>query len=102
MKHFKKIRIEMIVEEAVAEAMIEQIQDAGAKGYTQIHDVSGSGNRGVRLGDPVSGVGGNVQLIVVADAAIAETIIEEGHRLLEHYAGIIMSSEVEVLRDEHF
>jgi hypothetical protein len=43
-----------------------------------------------------------VLIIVIAAQDTALRIVEAARPILEHYAGIIVMSDVEVIRDEHF
>lgn len=99
--HPKK-RVEIVVEAARAPAVIEAIDRAGARGYTVVPNVSGKGNRGVRDEAHFSDVFRNVLIIVVAAEDIASRVVERSQALLEDYAGIVVVSDVEVVRDEHF
>jgi nitrogen regulatory protein PII len=99
---YRKKRIEITVEAARARAIIEMIESVGAKGYTLVSEVSGKGNRGVRNDAHLSDVFRNVMIIVIAAEEIASRIIEQSPGLLENYAGIVVVSDVEVIRDEHF
>lgn len=99
---YRKKKIEIIVEAARARAIIEMIEDAGAKGYTVVPDVSGKGNRGVRDEAHLSDVFRNMLIIVIAAEEVASRIVEQSQSLLENYAGIVVVSEVEVVRNEHF
>jgi nitrogen regulatory protein PII len=98
----RKKRIEIVVEAARVPAVIEMIEDAGAKGYTVVANVSGKGNRGVRGEAHLSDVFRNMLIIVIAAEEIASRIVERSQALLENYAGIVVVSDVEVVRDEHF
>ena len=98
----RKKKIEIVVEAARARAITEMIEDAGAKGYTVVPDVSGKGNRGVRDEAHLSDVFRNKLIIVIAAEEIADRIVEQSQALLENYAGIVVVSDVEVVRDEHF
>ena len=99
---YRKKKIEIVVEAARARAVIEMIEDAGAKGYTVVPDVSGKGNRGVRDEAHLSDVFRNMLIIVIAAEEIASQIVEQSQALLENYAGIVVVSDVEVVRNEHF
>ena len=99
---YLKKKIEIIVEAARARAILEMIEAAGAKGYTIVPSVSGKGNRGIRDDAHLSDVFRNVMIIVVAAEDIARCIVEQSQPLLENYAGIVVVSDVEVIRDEHF
>lgn len=102
MRLHPKKRVEIVVEAARAPAVIEAIDEAGAKGYTVVPNVSGRGNKGVRDEAHLSDVFKNVLIIVVAAEAIAARVVERTQALLEDYAGIVVVSDVEVVRDEHF
>jgi len=102
MQRFPKKRIEIIAEEAVLPRLLRAIEDSGAKGHTLIESVSGQGNRGRRTVDAISGVAGNILVLVVADERIAEALIPACHEVLRNYAGVVLVSDVEVLRDQHF
>jgi len=97
-----KKKIEIVVEAARAKAMIATIERAGAKGYTIVPEVSGKGNRGVRDEAVLSDVFRNVLIVVIAAEEVATRIVEASNAVLEHYAGIIVVSDVEVVRNEHF
>ncbi|MDZ4052769.1 MAG: hypothetical protein U1E24_05815 [Phenylobacterium sp.] len=99
---YKKKRLEIIVEVARSRAVIEMVEKAGARGYTMVPQVSGKGNRGVRGEAQLSDVFRNVLIIVIAAEDIATRIIDQSQALLENYAGIVVVSDVEVVRDEHF
>jgi nitrogen regulatory protein PII len=99
---YRKKRIEIIVEAARAPAIVAMIEAAGAKGYTIVPSVSGKGNRGIRDEAHLSDVFRNVMIIVFAAEEIARRIIDQSQPLLENYAGIVVLSDVEVIRDEHF
>lgn len=99
---WRKKKIEIIVEAARARAIIEMIEKAGAKGYTVVSNVSGKGHRGIRDAADLSDVFRNVLIIVVAAEDIAARIVDASQSLLENYAGIVVVSDVEVIRDEHF
>lgn len=102
MQLYKKKRLEIIVEAARSRAVIEMVENAGARGYTMVPQVSGKGNRGVRDDAHLSDVFRNVMIIVIAAEDVANRIIDQSQALLEHYAGIVAVSDVEVVRDEHF
>lgn len=99
---FRKKKIEIIVEAVRARAIIAMIEAAGAHGYSLVPGVSGKGNRGVRGDAHLADVFRNVLIIVIVAEELCSPIIEQTQVLLENYAGIVMVSDVEVVRDEHF
>jgi len=102
MQLYRKKRIEIVVESSLTPGMIEMINAAGATGYTVVPEVSGKGNRGIRNDAHLSDVFGNDLIIVIAAEEIASRIVEQSQTLLENYAGIVVVSDVEVVRDHHF
>ena len=99
---YRKKRIDIVVEAARGRGIIEMIEAGGARGYTIVPDVSGRGNRGVRDEAHLSDVFRNMLIIVITAEEIANRIVEQSQPLLENYAGIVVVSDVEVIRDEHF
>lgn len=98
----RKKKVEIVVEAPRAEALIEMIERMGAKGYTVVPGVSGKGHRGVRGEGELSDVFRNTLIVVIAAEPVAQRIVEASQSLLEDYAGIVVVSDVEVVRDEHF
>lgn len=97
-----KKRIEIIVETPRSRAVTDMLERVGAKGYTVITGVTGRGARGVRDDDHLTDVFRNTMILVVVGEELVETIVAETHRLLEHYAGIVLVSDVSVVRNDHF
>ena len=102
MQLYQKKRIEIIVESSCAPTILEMVEATGAKGHTVVHDVSGKGHRGVRDEAHLTDVFRNVLIVVIAAEEIAHAIVSKSQPLLEHYAGIVTMSNVDVVRDEHF
>lgn len=97
-----KKKVEIVVEAARARAIIEMVERAGATGYTVVPHVTGTGARGTRDDAHLSDVFRNVLILVVTSEEIAARIVEASQPILEHYAGIVMVSDVAVVRNEHF
>lgn len=102
LKLYRKKRVEIVVEAARGRAIIDMVETVGAKGYTIVPDVSGRGNRGIRGDAHLSDVFRNMLIIIIASEEVALEIVEKAQPLLENYAGIVVVSDVEVVRDEHF
>lgn len=99
--HHKK-KIEIIIEQIRSDAVIEVLEAAGAKGYTILKRVAGKGARGVRAGGAMADIFGNVQITTIVSDATADLILAEADTILEDAAGIVVVSDVQVLRPEHF
>ena len=102
MQLYKKKKIEIVVEAARVQKILEMLEAEGAKGYTIIPQVSGKGHGGIRDEAHVSDVFRNVSIMVIVAEEITRKIIEKIQPLLKDYAGIVCISDVEVVRDEHF
>lgn len=97
-----KKKVEIVVEAARAGAIIELAERAGAKGYTVVPNVNGKGARGIRDAADLSDVFRNVLIVVIASDEVTARIVDGVQPLLENYAGIVLVSDVEVVRNEHF
>ncbi len=102
MQMHRRKKVEIVTEVIQAPRIVAMIEKAGAKGYTVIPNVSGKGRRGVRGDGDVVNVFRNALVIVITTEEIAARVVEEAHRLLENYAGIVYVSDVEVVREDHF
>jgi nitrogen regulatory protein PII len=92
-------RIEIVIETPLAPKLTEILQRAGAPGYTLIPDVRGSGDRGVRRADELSGDSSNCMVIVACDDdPTIERILEAVRPLLARSGGMCLISEAQWLR----
>ncbi|WP_223475632.1 P-II family nitrogen regulator [Oricola indica] len=99
--HAKK-KIEIIIEQIMADKVIETLEKAGAKGYSIVRKVSGKGNRGIRRGGPLPDVFGNVMIVAIVSEPVAEELLRVADGMLRDTAGIVYVSDVQVLRADHF
>jgi len=87
-------RIEIIIEQAWSRRMAEQLQALGAPGYTLIPRARGSGDRGLRRGDDVTGASTNCVFVVACDDEETVTAIVDGVRaLLSRSGGVCLVSD---------
>lgn len=98
----RKKKVEIIADAAVQEKLKTIIREAGAKGFTLVPHVSGEGSRGVRDHQDIFGVLENVMVIVVAPPDVAMRIVEAAMAQLERHARIVLVSDVDVVRGDHF
>jgi nitrogen regulatory protein P-II 2 len=89
----------IVVEAALEQRLIKDIEKAGAKGFT-VSPAHGKGPRDLRAGDLE---GGNIRLETVVSNEVLEAVL----KVLEtnyfpHYACSAWVSQVEVLRDERY
>ncbi len=98
----RRKRVEIVVESARLDEVLDLVvHEAGASGYTVLPTLGGSGNRGRRAND-LTGVGGNVLVVVLARAEVAETLVGLLAEQWGHAIGVLSVCDVEVLRPEKF
>jgi PII-like signaling protein len=99
--HGKK-RIEIVVEGALLEPVLDEIDEAGATGYTVLPALTGRGRDGLWEAGGLSQAFTRVLVIVIAAPGIAARLIDALDHILVDYTAIVTVSDVEVLRDDHF
>lgn len=96
-------KVEMVVDSAAVDRVVEAIEAAGATGYTIVPNVSGKGNRGMRsASDEIFDEAANVLVIVVTREPVANRIVESVVKILKSYSGIVYVVDVTVVRPDHF
>ena len=92
-------RIEIIIEAPQAQRLTEVLRELGAAGYTLIPDVRGSGDRGERRADELSGDSSNCLIIIACDNQVTvDTILEAVRPLLSRSGGVCLVTDALWLR----
>jgi hypothetical protein len=91
-------RIEIVVDAAHSRRVIELLRAVRIKGYTLIRGVSGAGERGIQLGDDITGVSTNHYLLTTCPPQRLEEFTEALRPLLRQVGGICLVSEARWLR----
>jgi nitrogen regulatory protein PII len=92
-------RIEIIIEAPQAQRLTEALRALGTTGFTLIPDVRGSGDRGERRADELSGDSSNCLILIACeDQAMVDTIVEAVRPLLSRSGGICLVSDALWLR----
>jgi nitrogen regulatory protein PII len=86
-------RVEIVVDAVDAQRVIDVLERIGVGGYTRIRDVTGSGDRGLRSADELTGVFRNNYFLVVCDDSQAEAVAEGIRPILEQVGGICLISD---------
>jgi PII-like signaling protein len=102
MQLHRKKRIEIIAEAAIVPTLIETLRAQGASGYTVIPAILGSGHAGA-WSESAMNTAMQMQLVlVIASPGLADSLVEQLRPLVAEYKAILMISEVEVIRGDHF
>ena len=100
---FKKKKLEILVEGALAPRVLELAESKGATGYTVFPALYGKGRRGgTWQRDDLTPALGQVRVMIIAGEEQALEIAEAARELLGPYRAIILIGDVEVFRDDHF
>lgn len=92
-------RIEIVIEAPQAQRLTEVLKKLGAAGYTLIPDVRGSGDRGERRADELSGDSSNCLIMIACDdQATVDTIMEAVRPILSRSGGVCLVSDAHWLR----
>jgi nitrogen regulatory protein P-II 1 len=91
-------RIEIVIEQPMAERMIEVLRKLDAPGYTLLRNVGGYGDRGTRRADELAGDSSNCLFLIACDDPEVVQRITEGVRpLLTRFGGICLVSDCQWL-----
>ena len=92
-------RIEIVIETPLVPSLVALLKELDVPGYTLIPDIRGSGDRGIRRADDLSGESSNsVVLIACDDPAIVESLLESVRPLIKRSGGICLLSDAHWLR----
>ena len=99
--HAKK-RLEIIVEGALTDRVIEQLERAGAPGYTVFEGVRGHGHGGHWRRDQLSDAYHMNMIIVILDASRLDAILQALQPTMTTHLAIVDITDAKVLRGERF
>jgi len=92
-------RIEIVIENSMVPRLTALIKQLGVDGYTLVPDVRGSGDRGMRRADELSGESSNcLVLIACDDHALVDALLEAVRPLLARVGGVCLVSDAQWLR----
>jgi nitrogen regulatory protein PII len=86
-------RIEVVVGALELEALTDQLERAGADGYTVVRNVAGKGDRGLRSDDELSDVFRNAYIVIACSPERAAAIVEAIRPFLQRYGGMCLLSD---------
>jgi len=90
-------RIEIVVDAPHSDRVIACLARVGVEGYTLIRGASGSGERGVQLGDELTGVFNNHYILTTCPSEQLEALSEALRPILKRVGGICLVSDARSL-----
>lgn len=91
-------KLELIIESVEEKKIIKILDNIGIKGYSIIKDVRGRGKKGERRFSELTGIMKNLLFIVVDEEEKINSFIEEVKPILKDYSGIMILSEVTLIK----
>jgi PII-like signaling protein len=86
-------RIEIVVDAPNSERVIDLLAKEGIRGYTLIRGVSGSGERGKRMGDEITGVSNNNYILTTCPPDRLEAVVAALRPFLKRVGGMCLVSD---------
>lgn len=90
-------RIEIITDSLELDRLLRILEKVGVSGYTVIREVAGRGERGMRMGDELTGVFKNSYVMVACPPDQAAAIIEAIRPVLKRFGGVCLVSDAQWL-----
>jgi len=88
-------RIEVIIDSPHLNSVLKTIEQAGISGYTVIRDVSGMGDRGVRIGDELTDVFKNCYVLTTCPEDKLSQLVAAIRPLLKSFGGVCLVSDAQ-------
>lgn len=92
------VRIEIVVDSSHSSRVIEILHEEGLHGYTLIRGVSGAGERGLQLGDEITGVSNNNYILTTCAPDKLDAVTARLRPLLGRVGGICLVSDARWLK----
>ncbi len=102
MQLHKMKKLDIIIETAQRDKIIEIIKESGATGYTVYTEVDGEGMRESRDDVGFTYPTRNVGFFVIGPKEVIDEIVEKISELLPNCAGVLCVSDVQVVRKGQF
>jgi PII-like signaling protein len=86
-------RLEMVVDAPYSEHVTRILDHHGVEGWTLVRGASGSGERGERLGDEITGVSNNHLILSTCVPDKLDALVADLRQALERFGGICLVSD---------
>ena len=97
-----KSRLELILERRHLPGLLDRLEVLGLQGWTVWEAEQGRGRHGRWYGAEFAGTSEHVMVLAICPRATADQVVESLGPELERLAAVLLRSEVEVYRAEHF
>lgn len=87
--------MEIVIGTVHADRVILALRSVGVTGYTVVNGVSGSGDRGTRPIDGVSGAFENSMIMSAFDASLVDAAVEKLQPTLKRFGGLCLVSDAQ-------
>ena len=91
-------RVEIVIDAPYSERVTGLLDRHGVEGWTLIRGASGSGERGERLGDEITGVSNNHIIISTCAPDRLDALVEDLRTVLKRYGGVCLVSDAGSIR----
>jgi PII-like signaling protein len=95
-------RIEILVDSPLVPRIVHYVREAGISGWSLIHVDSGGGRDGEWRHDEVTGAAAKTIVLVIANEAKAQALINALAPILDSHRLLLTMGEVQVVRGERF
>jgi PII-like signaling protein len=89
------IKLEIIVDQLHVPTLLKLLEKAPVEGYTVIRGLTGSGERGDKDGEGLTGVFTNAMVIVACSPVLLPRIQSDLEHFLQKIGGVCMVSRIE-------
>jgi len=91
-------RLEIVIDAPFSERVTRLLERHGVEGWTLLRGASGSGERGERLGDEITGVSNNHLILSTCPPERLDALLADLRGVLERYGGMCLVSDAGWLR----
>lgn len=96
MAEHRRIRIEVVIEELGLPTLTVRLAAAGARGWSVVPSVTGSGRQGAREPDHVAGISGNALVFLLVEPDEVDELVAVATEVVERFSGLVMTHPVTV------
>ena len=100
---YSKKRLEIFVEAPALQQVVAALEAAHVHGFTVLEAIAGTGHAGHwRLDDSFNNATNVLVVVCVLDAALVDQVVDAVFDIVQRQIGVLMVSDVMVVRPEHF